>query len=422
MKRLIRLFSMLMVLTGTSSNVMATEGQTILKADRLLDVKSGKILSPGTLVIEDDKIIAVNPEFLPQNATIIDLGDATLLPGLIDVHTHLTKDLLESKDWTHRPVVDTAADNVLRGVKNAKITLKAGFTTVRDLGSIGFADVALMRAIQKGFVEGPDIIPSGHSLSITGGHCDNTGFVPGIAEIGPDEGVSDGRDEILKAVRYQIKHGAKVIKICATAGVLSMEESVGAQQYSSEELRVIVNEAHRHGIKVAAHAIGNEGIMASVNAGVDSIEHGTIFDKKIARAMKKKGTYLVPTVYLIESFDLKILPQSLLPKAEIVGQNAFEGLKLAIDQNVLIAFGTDAGVFPHGDNGKQFATFVKNGMSPIIAIRTATVNAADLLDAKDRGQLASGLRADVIAVPGNPLNNIRAMETVIFVMKAGKIY
>lgn len=409
----------LILLTTISHIVPATNDKVVLKANRLLDVESGELLQPGIVVVEGEKVVAVNPPALPAEAEVIALGDVTLLPGLIDVHTHLTMDF--DGDWQSALTQD-AAFHALRGAKNAKQTLLAGFTTVRDLGAGGFADVALMHAIHKGFVDGPDIFPSAHAIGITGGHCDIIGFAPGILELTPREGVADGKAAILQAVRYQIKHGAKVIKTCATAGVLSMEGPVGAQQYSDEELKIVVEEAHRHGLKVAAHAHGDQGILTAVKSGVDSIEHGTMLTRKTALTMKKKGAFLVPTVYLTKVFDLNMVPETIREKAKTIGKHAMTGLELAIDQQVPIAYGTDAGVFPHGDNGKQFAVLVEHGMTPIDAIRTATVNATTLLGVGDRGKIASGLRADIIAVPGNPLKDIRAIESVQFVMKAGKIY
>ncbi len=393
---------------------------TVLRAARMLDVDGGRIVEDAVVVVEDGRIRAVNPARVPEGATVIDLGDVTLLPGLTDLHTHLTGDL--SGDWVTRPVRETAADAALRGAKNARTTLMAGFTTVRDVGSKGFADVALMHAVERGDVPGPWIFPVGHALGITGGHCDVTGFAPGILEGGPKEGVADGPDEVLKAVRYQIKHGAKFIKTCATAGVLSFEGPVGAQQYSEEELRVMVEEAARHGVKVAAHAHGSAGILAAVKAGVASIEHGSMLTDEIIAEMKARGTYLVPTTYLVGAIDLNALPPPIRAKAEYVLPLAIESVKKAVAAGVKIAFGTDAAVYPHGDNAKEFAALVDRGMTPIEAIRAATVNAADLLGVDDRGRIAPGLLADLIAVPGNPLEDVRVLEDVRFVMRGGQVF
>jgi imidazolonepropionase-like amidohydrolase len=394
--------------------------QVVLKAARLAEVGKGRAVTPGIIVVDGETIAAVNPDRPPAGARVIDLGDRTLLPGLMDMHTHLTLDI--SGDWVHRPVKETAADAALRGARNARLTLQAGFTTVRDVWAIGFSDVSLMKAIDAGLVEGPRIIPSGHGLSITGGHCEITGFAPGILEWGPKEGAADGVDEVLKAVRYQIKHGAKVIKICATAGVLSFEGPVGAQQYSREEMDAIVAEAARHGVKVAAHAHGKEGILAATLAGVASIEHGSELTDEIFRAMKEKGTYLVPTTYLADAIDPETLPHGPKEKAQYMLPIAKESLRRAIRAGVPIAFGTDAGVFPHGDNAKEFAVLVARGMAPADAIRSATLNAADLLGGGDRGDLKPGLLADIIAVPGDPYERIEALEKVDFVMKGGHVY
>ena len=351
---------------------------------------------------------------------MIELGDRTLLPGLMDMHTHLTLDI--EGDWVHRPVKETAADAALRGARNAWLTLQAGFTTVRDIWAIGFSDVSLMRAIDNELIVGPRVVPSGHGLSITGGHCEITGFAPGILEWGPKEGTADGVDEVLKAVRYQIKHGAMVIKICATAGVLSFEGPVGAQQYTSEEMEAIVQEAARHGLRVAAHAHGKEGILAATLAGVASIEHGSEMTDEIFRAMKEHGTYLVPTTYLADAIEVDALPPGPQAKARYLLPIAKESLRRAIRARVPIAFGTDAGVFPHGDNAKEFAVLVERGMTAADAIRSATLNCADLLGVDDRGILKEGLLADIIAVPGDPLDRISVLEEVHFVMKGGRVF
>lgn len=391
----------------------------VLRAARMLDVKTGRMISPAVIVIEKDRIKSVNPASVPPGQ-VIDLGDTTLLPGLIDMHTHLSFDIEGA--WIHRSVTDTAGDYALSGVRNARRTLLAGFTTVRDLGSGYFVDVALMRAIDQEFIPGPRIFPAGHSIGITGGHCDTTGYAPGVVERGPETGVADGPDGVLKAVRYQIKHGAKVTKVCATAGVLSLEGPVGAQQLSEAEMRAIVEEAARRGLKVAAHAHGTEGIIAAVRAGVASIEHGSILNDEAIRLMKERGVYLVPTTYLGEAIRLDALPPQIRAKAEHVLPIARQSLQQAIRARVPVALGTDAAVYPHGQNAKEFNALVSKGMSPIDAIRTATLNASDLLGVNDRGNIAPGLLADIVAVPGNLLENIRVLEDVRFVMKGGQIY
>ena len=393
--------------------------RVVLRADRLLDVRGGELVSPGMVVVDGDLIHSLGEGGVPRGARVVELGDMTLLPGLIDMHTHLNYDLGEG--WTTRPATETPELNALRGVPYARATLLAGFTTVRDLGaSLGFADVALAGAIELGWLDGPRMITSGHALSITGGHCEITGFAPGILEGGPREGVADGIDEVMKAVRYQVKHGARVIKVCATAGVLSFEGPAGAPQYSVEELRAIVEEAERHGVRVAAHAHGTEGIKNAVRAGIHSIDHGSILDDEAVRLMLEHGTYLVPTVF--QWYLPYDLPPELEVKNEYVKGFVDGSVRKAIAAGVKIALGTDAGVFEHGLNAREFAAYVERGMSPIEAIRTATLNAADLLGVDDRGALEPGLLADIVAVPGDPLQDIRVLEDVRFVMKGGRIY
>ncbi len=398
------------------------EGRIHLQAARMLDVETGEIVKNASIAIEDGRIMSVGAKKAPKGAETVDLGDMMLLPGLMDMHTHLSLDL--HGDWVLRYVKETPADMALRGVRNARLTLQAGFTTVRDIYSLHFIDVALMRAVESGWIEGPWIFPSGHPLNMTGGHIDPSmsgGFAPGILEGGPREGIADGPAEILKAVRYQIKHGAKWIKVAASAGVMSLESTVGAQQYSEEELRIIVEEAGRHGIRVAAHAHGTEAIIASVKAGVASIEHGSMLTDEAIGLMKEKGTYLVPTAYVVETIDKESLSPTIRAKAEYIEPIMREGHRRAIREGVKMAFGTDAAAVPHGKNAKEFALLVELGMSPIDAIRTATINAADLLGLGDRGVIEAGRLADLVAVPGDPLEDIRLLEDVRFVMKGGII-
>ncbi len=420
MKRILGAVAIVLALVLLVASGVSAQEIVVVRAARMLDVESGRIVPNAVVVIQGDKIQAVNPATAPAGAKVIDLGEVTLLPGLMDMHVHLTFDI--GPGAFERAVKETSVDEGIRGVRNARLTLMAGFTTVRNVGSSGFSDIALDRAIQGGLVEGPRIFGAGHSLGITGGHCDDTGWAAGILERGPEEGIADGPAQILKAVRYQIKHGAKVIKTCATAGVLSFEGPVGAQQYSEEELRVMAEEVHRHGMKLAAHAHGTEGILAAVRAGVDSIEHGSMLSDEAIALMKQKGTYLVPTTHLSDRDFAAGLPPQIRAKAEMVQKANKESVRKAVRAGVKIAFGTDAAVFPHGENAKEFASLVDRGMSPLDAIRTATTNAADLLGVTDRGTIAAGKLADLVAVPGNPLENIRVMEQVRFVMKGGKIY
>ncbi len=391
----------------------------MLSAKAYLDVEHGRLVEPATLVIDAGLIAAVNPGATPGGERI-DLGEFTLLPGLIDLHTHLTYEVVPG--WEIEPVRWTQADFALRGAANARKTLLAGFTTVRDLFAYEFSDVALMRAIERGWVAGPRMLASGHALSITGGHCDVTGFAPGVNELDHRAGIADGANEVVKAVRYQIKHGARVIKICATAGVLSFGGSVGAQQYSLAELEAAADEAHRHGLKIAAHAHGSAGIIAASEAGIDTIEHASILTERAARVLKKNGTVVVPNLYLAEAFDLDPLPPAIRAKAEAITPKLAESFRTALEYDLEIAYGTDAGVFPHGENARQFAVNVRHGQSPSDAIRSATSLAAEVLGTPDRGRIAEGLLADLIAVDGNPLEDVSRLEDVRFVMKGGVVY
>ena len=393
------------------------DGPTVLRAARLLDVETGEMHTGGVVVVEDGVITAVNPDDVPGSMHDMDLGDVTLLPGFIDAHTHLSMEI-SAASFT-AAVTMTEAHAAYNAVLYGGRTVRAGFTTVRDYG--GDVTVELGHAVERGDIVGPRVVPSRNPLGITGGHCDVTGFAPGILEGGPEDGVADGPWEVVEAVRYQIKHGAKVIKTCATAGVLSMEGPVGAQQYTLEELTAMVDEAARHGIKVAAHAHGAEGIMAAVQAGVASIEHGSILTGEIIDLMIEKGTYLVPTTYLADVIDMDALPPLVRSKAEQILPVMRVSLQSAIDRGVPIAFGTDAGVFPHGDNAGEFGIYVQMGMSELDALRTATIHAADLLDTPDRGRLAEGMLADIIAVPGNPLDDIEVTKDVRFVMLGGRV-
>jgi imidazolonepropionase-like amidohydrolase len=335
----------------------------------------------------------------------------------MDLHTHLALEI-SATSFT-QAVTGTMADASFTAAANAIKTVTAGFTTVRDFG--GDVTVALGHAVDRGIIVGPRVVPSRSPIGITGGHCDVTGFAPGILEEGPKDGVADGPWEVVQAVRYQIKHGAKVIKACATAGVLSLEGPVGAQQMSYDELKAMVDEAARHGIKVATHAHGTDGIKAAVRAGVASIEHGSQLDDEAIALMKERGTYLVPTTYLIDRINLAVLPPPIRRKAETIMPLARESLRRAIAAGVKIAFGTDAGVYPHGENAHEFAIYVKSGLSPLQALRTATVNAADLLGVTDRGTIEPGKLADLVALPGDPLKDITVTERPVWVMLGGRV-
>lgn len=394
---------------------LLTADTTVVRAARMLDVASGRMLTNAVVVVRNGRIAAVNPPGAPAGRAV-DLGDVTLLPGFIDLHTHLASEI-SATSFTDA-VTATEADYAYRAVGYARKTLLAGFTTVRDFG--GDVTVALGKAVEKGLVTGPRIVPSRNSLGITGGHCDVTGFAPGILEHGPEEGVADGPWAAVRAVRYQIKHGAQVIKICATAGVLSMEGPVGAQQFTEEEMRAIVEEAARHDIRVAAHAHGAAGIKAAIRAGVATIEHGSEMDDEALALMRQHGTWFVPTTYLVDRINLAVLPPLIRGKAESILPVARRNLQRAIAADAKIAFGTDAGVYPHGENAREFAVYVKLGMTPLKALQSATIRAAEALGRDDRGVIAAGKLADLIAVPGNPLEDITATERVRWVMLGGR--
>jgi imidazolonepropionase-like amidohydrolase len=404
----------------TTALIQTALAVTVLEADGYVDVEAGIIVTPAVIVVDGEHIKAVNPEHRPDTAEITDLSGHILLPGLIDVHTHLTFEI--SGDWTNRSVRETAADTAYWGARNASRTLLAGFTTVRDLGSSEFVDVALGRAIEKGFVIGPRVIPAAHSLGITGGHCDTTGFAPDVLERDYRSGIADGVDGVTRAVRYQVKHGARVIKFCATAGVLSFEGPVGAQQYSAAEMRAIVEEAHRHGIRVAAHAHGTEGIKTAIRAGVDSVEHGSLADDEGRRLAVENGTAIVMNIYPKGQVDIENLPDGVREKARFVFPRRELNFTRAVEAGVRLPYGTDAGVYPHGNNANQFAVKVGLGQSPQDAIRSTSVWATELIGVTDRGRIRAGLLADMIAVDSNPLEDISILEDVSFVMKGGVVY
>lgn len=401
----------------------------VIKAKSYLDIRAGRLIEPAVLVIENETIKEINPRTIPDGAEVIDLIGKTILPGLMDMHVHLEMNI--DPGYSFLPVTENASKRVLRAARNAKTTLLAGFTTVRDMGqthpSTILIDVALAEASESDWVEAPRIIPAGHMLSITGGHGDpamHGGFSEGVMDLGPENGVADGVDEAIKATRYQIKHGARVIKIMATAGVFSLESTVGAQQFTNEEMKAIVDEAGRHEVKVAAHAHGTAGIISAINAGVASIEHGSILDDNAIKLMKDKGVYLVPTTGLMDiladSYDK--LDKRIVEKAKYVITLGRESHTKAIKAGVKVAMGTDAPLIPHGKNAMELTAMVRRGMSALESIRTSTINAADLLGVKDRGELKVGLLADIIAVDGNPLEKIESLEKVSFVMKGGKVY
>lgn len=396
-------------------------GVVVITADRMLDVVSGKIVSPAAVVVEGNRIVAVNPDSLPDEAKTIALGDLTLLPGLIDMHIHINT---SGGDGRLAAFQLSVPAKTLNAAKQARIKLEHGFTTVRVVGISDFIAVALGRAGDKGLIAAPRIFSAGHSISITGGHGDpTTGLAPGY-ESDYRQGTADGADEIIRAVRYQIKHGATWIKTQATAGVLSRAPQMDTRQHSDEELRAMVDEAARNGVRVAAHAHYEPGIGAAVRAGVTSIEHGSFASDESIEEMKKRGTFLVMTVgvmnYLKLSGRYDQMPDMIKRKIDYVGPAKQKNAAKFIRSGVKIAFGTD--VPPEWGN-KEFGYYVNDyGMDPLRAIRTATTIAAELLAVDDRGRIEAGLLADIVAVPGNPLDDITMMENVVFVMKDGRIY
>jgi imidazolonepropionase-like amidohydrolase len=417
-----RLFVLLLLLSLPA--LARTAEHTLLEAAALLDVESGEVLAEPRVLVSDGRIAAINPAEVPAGTEVVKLPGMTLLPGFIDAHVHLA-----ISDSNFHPTItsENGAMATLRAVESARQTLLGGFTTVRDLSQVNPSPdlivVALDRAIEQGRVIGPDIVACGHSIGISGGHVDVTmGTAEGRFELDWRYGIADGAEEVLKATRHQIKYGAAVIKISATAGVLSPEPSVGAQQMTEAEMRAVVEEAARHGIKVAAHAHGSVGIKAAVEAGVASIEHGSMIDRDSMRLMKKRGTYLVPTTGLLETIELDLLPPVMQDKARHILPLAAKNLVEAIKYGVPIALGTDAPLIAHGKNAYEFEAMVARGMSPLDSIRAGTVNGAELLGTSDRGRLKAGLRADIVAVPGNPLDDITLLQRVAFVMKEGKVY
>jgi imidazolonepropionase-like amidohydrolase len=395
----------------------------------MLDVDEGELIEPGDLLIDGDRIVEVGASSVPDDAQVIDLGDMTLLPGLMDMEVNL---LMGGPD--HRsplvPVQEDPAVKTLRGATNARRTLRSGFTTVRNLGlfiQTGglLLDVALQKAVDLGWLPGPRIVPAGHAISPTGGHLDPTMFqklAPGVLPVTLEEGIADGVDEVRKAVRYQIKHGAEVIKMVGSGGVMSHTGPAGAQQYSAGEMAAVADEAHRAGLKVATHAHGDDAIRTAIEAGIDCVEHGSLMSDETLALMVERGTFLVATTYLADGMDVSHAPPELQAKAAEVFPRAKATISRAIEAGARIATGSDAPAIPHGRNAKELIALVDRGMTPVQAIRAATVVGAELIDATDRGRLEPGLLADVIAVPGDPTADITVTEQVGFVMKGGDVF
>ncbi|HMI49482.1 MAG TPA: amidohydrolase family protein, partial [Gemmatimonadaceae bacterium] len=359
---------------------------TVLRAARMIDGTGAPMVTNAVIVVTDDRIVAVGPAAtvaVPAGARVVDLGDVTLLPGFIDAHTHITGRTLGDPMADLAVVKDYASYAAIVGVANARSTLMAGFTSIRVVGSGNFDDMALRQAITDGRVPGPRMENAGHAIGITGGHCDENGYRPGLIQLGPKDGVADGAEQVRQAVRYQVKGGADVIKMCATGGVLSEGDAVGATQYSYEEAKALVDEATKLGRKVAAHAHGTEGIKIAVRAGVSSIEHGSFLDEEGARMMAQRGTYLVPTMMAGEAVERfarsGVLKGLRAEKALAAGAAMRHATKIAVANHVPIALGTDAGVIPHGTNAREFGLLVEwGGLTPMAALNAGTLNAAKL--------------------------------------------
>jgi len=414
------------LLAAMGSAAPAKSAVVAVKAALLIDGTGTAPKKNAVVVVEDGKIVSVGTS-VPAGATVLDLGGRTLLPGFIDCHVHLAGRVIgEGENWDDAAVRDLPQADAIRGVRNAKATLEAGFTTVRNVGASDFTDIALRDMIRAGIVPGPRMLAAGNALGITGGHCDSNGYRPGILEGDPENGIADGADEIVKAVRYQVKHGADVIKTCATGGVLSEGDAVGVQQYDDEELKILVREAHLTGRKVAAHAHGADGIKAALRAGVDSIEHGSMTDDEAIALFKSKGAFLVPTLMAHEAVA-KLAASGVLKgqraeKALFIGPVAEANIKKAIASGVKIALGTDSGVFPHGRNAHEFELMVGLGMKPMDAIVAGTRNASELLGLdKVLGTVEAGKVADLVAVDGNPLDDVKRLTAPAFVMHEGTV-
>lgn len=417
--------TMLAVAVGTAAIPAPASSETVVvTADRMIDVLAGKTVDNPAVFITDGRITSIaDARTVRWGADVkhVNLSGKTILPGLIDMHVHLTS-LATVGGYQGLRYTDAFWTAV--GVANAKTTLKAGFTTVRNVGSADFADVGLKQAIEGGFIPGPRIIPAGYAIGATGGHCDGGGLPPSMDRKGP--GVIDGAEEARAKVRWLHKYGARVIKICATGGVFSLGDSVGAQQLSGEEMKAIADEAHMLGLKVAAHAHGNDGIRAAILAGIDTIEHCSLANDETLKLAAQKKTWFDMDIYnddyILATGTANGTEQESLDKERMIGRLQRETFQKAVKTGVPLIFGTDAGVYPHGDNGKQFAKMVEWGMTPLQAIQAATASGAKALSMEaDVGAIAVGRYGDIVAVAGDPLKDVTVLEHVTDVIKGGEV-
>lgn len=401
---------------------------TAIKAGRLVDTVGGKVLENQVILIEDNIIKQVGADVkIPEGATVIDLSKSTVMPGFIDTHVHITGD--PGGDYYAVRFRESFVDEAITAHITAKRTLDAGFTSVRNLGAEGFVDIALKRAIDTGKIPGPRMQCAGIYVGSTGSHGDMVGFSPWLDSRMPAEmsGIANGADAVRQKVRYMIKYGAEVIKFGASAGVLSEEASVGAPQFTQEEMNAIVDEAHMHGIPVAAHAHGTQAIKMAIRAGVDSVEHASFIDDEGIKMAIEKGTFLSMDIYnddyILAEYGKFGTPQKIIEKEKLVGRTQRENFKKAFLAGAKMTYGTDGGVYPNGFNGRQFAKMVEWGMSPMQAIQAATMTSATLLRwDKTLGSITAGKFADIVAVSGDPLQKISILENVEFVMKDGIVY